>query len=1224
MLLITFVIPTAGQESTSGGPPSRRVFLVGPTATLRSDDLLWVHLSEMTRRATTPFTLLALGDSPRTVDPDSFLLHMDRLYRLVADHPLGSIRFLPGDVVWESTDDWHQVRTLEKRMRQAWGKETEWQLPSGGCPGPDWFSPDSSFTLMALNSTWFLRDNRRRPSESDAACPYYNNTESWDETDDFLEAHPDRNILVAGHHPVISYGQYAGFRQWRRHLFPFGANPETRWLPLPLLGSFYKAYRRNVGWPEDLTTRPALEYARRMKRVFMGYESLVYVSAHEHDLQVLRIGNNYFLNSGSMSVGRPVSSGPETVYSSERRGYMELAYFPDGAAMLYIHTLGKEAVVQTDSLPLFIGQDTDSALPVNDRLAWSARHRSALAEPCPPCPQTATHVPGPEYDISPLAQRILGRHYRRTWATPISGIPVLRLDSMHGGLQPFAVGGGGQTKVLKFQGGDGEWYYFRSVNKDPTQSMSDDARLLKGWYGAMRKDLTSGQYPYGAFIADPLMTATGILHTRPTLFSMPDDPALGKYRTTFAGMLGMLEQRPRGRNKGVPGFEGADKIVKTVRMFQYLVKDHDNQVDQTTYARARLMDLLIDDWDRQHNNWTFAAYGDRKSRTFLALPKDRDKAFSRWEGIFWLADREFFLARIANFGYSYGGIMSLTYQARDVDRRCLNALDRNQWQRIVRDFTHRLPDSTIIEAVRRIPEPAYRIDGPELTAKLIARRNRLPDAVEKWYRRLAEFVQVVGSNKRERFLVERLPEGPVDVKLYKLKKNGDLSDLLYQRRFLPEDTREIRLYGLGGDDQYLVSGVAERSIPVRIVLGADSNVVADRSLVRGPGRLTKVYNAKPADSVQPNPETKSVRTPEPILFGYRQYEPHRWYPMPTLSFNQDDGLILGMGANFTRQGFNKPDFATRYQVRGAATTRQNFWFSANLERRHTLGTWDFLAAFSTTNTDRTFRRFYGWGNDSSLDKRQRSVGFYDNETFTVKGAVGLRKSFWDRSALQGNLFLEEFRVSVPHADDVPSVYRSPKPVDGLGRNRLAGYRLEMDMDLTDATLLPRYGVRFLVDFRHYFQKRDLLENFATFRSDLRWYETIRFRFPMTIGLRSGCQYNLGTGIPFFLAASLGQKDNLRGFVRNRFSGDRAWWFNADLRFDLGTVATEAIPIGLGVFLFTDTGKVRYEQESAPAWHHSLGGGAYLSPVNDNFQVSLSVAWSREENALMEFVLGFRI
>jgi hypothetical protein len=1198
---------------------------------LPPEDPLWEHLAAQTRDATEPFTLLCLGDALPSDTSAPLPVAMDRLYRLGATNPLASVRFVPGEAVWNGAEEWPRIRQQEKLMREAWGKDAEWQIPSHGCPGPEWFSPDSTLTLMALNSTWFLRDDGRRPSESDAACPFYNSTESWDEVDDFIEAHPDRNILVAGHHPVLSYGQYAGFRQWRRHLFPFDSNRRTSWLPLPILGSFYKAYRHNIGFRDDLTTMSAEEYSRRMKRVFMGYDNLVYVSAHENDLQVLRIGDNYFLNSGSMSGGQPVSTGPETMYASSRRGYMELAYFPDGAVSLHIHTLVRGTAIHTDTLRLFEGAGKHTAtppnpsLPVNDRLAWHWRHQAALAEPCPPCPPTVSHVPGPEYDIAPLAQRILGRHYRRTWATPVDGIPVLRLDSIHGGLRPFAIGGGGQTKVLKFEAADGEWYYFRSVNKDPTQSMSDDARLLKGWYGALRKDLTSGQYPYGAFVADPLMKATGILHTSPVLYSMPDHPALGKYRESFANMLGMLEQRPRGKNKGVPGFAGADKVVKTVRMFQYLVKDHDNQVDQASYAHARLMDLLIDDWDRQHNNWTFAAYGDNKSRTFLALPKDRDKAFSRWEGIFWLADREFMLARIAHFGYSYGGIMSLTYQARDVDRFCLNGLDRLDWQTIVRDFTNRLPDSTIVQAVRRIPEPAFRIDGPELTAKLLSRRDQLPEAVEKWYRRLSEFVQVVGSNKRELFLVERLPHGPVNVRTYKLKKNDIRSDLLYQRRFLPSDTREIRLYGLGGKDRYQITGQAHHSIPVRIILGEDPNMVSDSSLVRGPGRLTKIYNAKPTDTIRTNPETKLMATPDPIVFSYRQYEPHRWYPMPTLSYNRDDGLISGMGANFTRQGFNKPGFAARYQVRGAATTRRNFWFSAAMEQRRLIRTWDLLSSFALTNTDRTFRRFYGFGNHSILDREQKSAGYYDNETFAAIGSVGLRKTFWHQSEFRINLFLSQYQVDVPDATDAGStIYRQSQAVDGLGRNNLSGYQFEMDMDLTDRSFLPRYGVRLQADIRHYFQSFGRPGNFAILRADFRWYETVRFHFPMTIGLRSGYQYNLGSGIPFFLAATLGQKDNLRGFVRNRFAGDRAIWFNTDIRFDLGTVATEAIPIGLGAFLFSDAGKVWYGQESAPTWHKSLGAGAYLSPVNDNFQVSLSVARSREEKALLEFTLGFRI
>jgi len=104
---------------------------------------------------------------------------------------------------------------------------------------------------------------------------------------------------------------------------------------------------------------------------------------------------------------------------------------------------------------------------------------------------------------------------------------------------------------------------------------------------------------------------------------------------------------------------------------------------------------------------------------------------------------------------------------------------------------------------------------------------------------------------------------------------------------------------------------------------------------------------------------------------------------------------------------------------------------------------------------------------------------------------------------------------------------------------------------------------------------------------------------------------------------LGQTENLRGYYRNRFSGDASLYYNTELRFALGQVKNGFLPFYYGVFGFYDQGRVYYQEASTGGWHAGYGAGFYLAPVVET--LALSVSYQKSvESSLIQFGLGFRI
>src|SRR5690606_15542359 len=86
-------------------------------------------------------------------------------------------------------------------------------------------------------------------------------------------------------------------------------------------------------------------------------------------------------------------------------------------------------------------------------------------------------------------------------------------------------------------------------------------RELNGSFlGSLVEDQISALNPGVHVIMPRLLQAADILHIQPTLYVMPDDPLLGEFRATFAGMLGALELKPNEGEDDTPGFAGSRKI----------------------------------------------------------------------------------------------------------------------------------------------------------------------------------------------------------------------------------------------------------------------------------------------------------------------------------------------------------------------------------------------------------------------------------------------------------------------------------------------------------------------------------------------------------------------------------------------------------------------------------------------------------------------------------------
>ncbi len=425
---------------------------------------------------------------------------------------------------------------------------------------------------------------------------------------------------------------------------------------------------------------------------------------------------------------------------------------------------------------------------------------------------TAVTAAGEQYRAGAFHRWVLGRHYRELWTTPVE-VQVLDLSTYAGGLTPLRTGGGQQTRSLRFLGADGREHSFRSVDKDPSALV--DSLLHGSVIDDLVQDGISAAHPYGALVAAPLLDAAGVLHVDPVLRVMPDDPALGEFRAEFAGMLGLIEERPDENEGERTAFEGTVRVISYDRLTERIDEGPADRVDAHAFLTARIMDMFLGDWDRHRRQWRWATYDqdDDDQRVWLPVPTDRDQAFSKFDGVIPRA-MSLYLPQFVRFEADYPNITGLHWNGRAQDRQFLAGLERQVWDSIGASVQASLTDDVIEEAVGRLPSEIFAINGEELTAALKTRRDNLTIPVENLYELLAREVELHATDASDVVVVDRSDPDFVTVSM----AGSASSDGPYlERRFGESETDEIRIYLKGGNDQVSVMGDGGAGITVRVM-----------------------------------------------------------------------------------------------------------------------------------------------------------------------------------------------------------------------------------------------------------------------------------------------------------------------------------------------------------------------------------------------------------------------
>ena len=1087
--------------------------------------------------------------------------------------------FVPGNHDWKQgkPGGWQQLRNEEDYI-SGLGMPNVDLLPKGGCPGPVAVPIGNKMVLVCMDSQWWLQDRKERPGIA-SACDCKDEKSLVNALRDIVSLYPDRLIVLAMHHPFYTHGEHGGFYTLKQHIFPLTDLQSGLYIPLPVIGSIYPVSRGAFGNVQDTRNPRYREMREALEAVIRGHSNIIHVAGHEHTLQLLQHDSVYYVVSGAGSKNTRVKMGAHSLMAREEIGFATIELHASGRSEIRFYNVGAGGLDQSFY--------TAAVAPLIPHVDTVAIVRSF--------PDSVTASGDNEFLAGGFKRWLLGSNYRKEWAVPMK-VKVFDMT----GWTPLQRGGGSQTRSLRIADANGKQYTLRGIKKYVDDQALPDALQGDAFVRDLVTDGVSASYPYAALSIPPLAAALKVPHATPQLVYIPDDPRLGRFRADYGNLFAFLEEREPGNGKKTYNMWDLESLLK---------EDNDNNVDQRATLRARLLDMFVMDFDRHEDQWRWMAVDNGKGKTLYPVPRDRDQPFFINNGaLTWLIGSAWAVPQLQGFRARARNIDGLNYAPRNFDRNYLNELGEQDWRAAAEEVAATMTDSLIEAALGLQPKELSSHSRDWIIATLKERRKYFVGEMMHYYAFISQSVSIYGSDKRELFDVERREGDSVIVTVYKLNKEGAMGKKLYSRSFLSAVTREIRLYGQGGDDQFQIHGKGGGRTIVRIIGGPGNDEFKNE--VNAPAGKTRIYDlSTEKNRFEGNGSERRFLSNDPavnsvIRMGYvgnstLGYHYNILAPLVNVAYNPDDGVFIGAGFRYTTNGFHKDPYKTLqiFTAEHSLSTKA-YAFRYALEVIKAVGSLDLLADAKVLAPNNTIN-FFGYGNESYYNRHEKDgIRYYRARYNSYEADLLLRKRFGTWFSVAAGPAIEYFKLD--SADNFDR-FVNQTGVNGLNgatlyRDRAyAGGRATVIVDDRNDKLFPSRGIFWETKFSTYGGLNNVSQGYSRLNTDLALYTSFTTRANFIIANRVGWGKNFGD-YQFYQAQSLGVLENLRGYRKDRFTGGESFYHNLDLRIKLADFSTYLFPGTFGMLLFNDVGRVWQAGEMSRQWHDGYGGGFWISPL----------------------------
>jgi hypothetical protein len=332
----------------SGGEIVQQIVLVGDAGEMYDEDPMRQPVMEYLGQVpSNRGALIFLGDNiytyglpePEAEDYSQKVTILESQMKL-AEKFYGRVLFIPGNHDWKKSKEggWATVLRQESYVTNYFDDPSTF-LPSGGCPGPVSELISDDLMLIVLDTNWWLQEYEKPGVDE---CEFGSPAAVTAEVRRLINENRNRQIIVAGHHPIISNGEHGGYFSAMDHIFPLRNIKSWLYFPLPVIGSIYPISRKSGVSDQDIPGKGFQVLRDSLRTAFNGHPRLLYVSGHEHNLQLHKEDGYFQVISGSGSKTNFARKGLNASYVQQKQGFARLLYFEDGSVWVEYITIDKK------------------------------------------------------------------------------------------------------------------------------------------------------------------------------------------------------------------------------------------------------------------------------------------------------------------------------------------------------------------------------------------------------------------------------------------------------------------------------------------------------------------------------------------------------------------------------------------------------------------------------------------------------------------------------------------------------------------------------------------------------------------------------------------------------------------------------------------------------------------------------------------------------------------
>ncbi|MFD0793636.1 hypothetical protein ACFQZX_08400 [Mucilaginibacter litoreus] len=839
---------------------------------------------------------------------------------------------------------------------------------------------------------------------------------------------------------------------------------------------------------------------------------------------------------------------------------------------------------------------------------------------------SVTVAVAPEYDkVSKLHRILLGENYRKLWAVPVK-LKVFHLSKEKGGLTIEQQGGGMQTKSLRLKDKQGHEWVLRTVQKFAERVLPPNLRHSVA--RDILQDQVSTANPFAALTVPPLADALDIKHANPQIVYVPDDPALGKYRKDFANKVFLFEEREPLESEDTDNTKKVQKELKD---------DNDTRYNAKLVLRARLLDMILGDWDRHDDQWRWDKDTAGKGKLYTPIPRDRDQVYYKTSGVFpWIVSHQWLKSKFQPYHDKIRDIKSWNLNGQYFDRYFLVPLGENDWKEQLSYVKAHLTDAVIENAFERLPPEIYKLSAPQLISTMKARRDNMMQQGIEYYRFLSQIVEIPMSDKKEHFSINEASGGTLELTVYKINRDNELAKVIYQRVFDPQVTKEVRLYGFDGKDVFKVTGAGHSPIKVRMIGGSDTDTFIVSDSVNNKGKLF-IYDRSDKKNILPSRSSATLRlSKDTSVNKYEKdsYQFDRFEPIILAQYNNDYGISIVGGFAITKHGFRKEPYASRNEfLVDYSLARHSFEISYKGVFTKAIGN-NNLIINAKSRGPNSVNNFFGVGNETPFLRNQyrdpdeedddddnvKSMEYYRNRYDLINADIRLSHRY-GKFTVNGGLTGQFYTSSADNNKfKFLGTYNVQNPSQKVFSNQFStGIVAGTEFDTRNSER-PTRGIYWTTNFIGLQNLNEGHRRFGQFFTEFNFYLNPGGDSTLIIANRTGLGTTIGNA-DYYQQLKLGGIQTLRGYHTWRFTGKTMLYNGLEFRLKVLDFNSYLFPGSIGITGFNDVGRVWVPDESSSKWHDGYGGGIYINPA-ELISIQFSQGFSTE-GSIHYFSLNYR-